>query len=90
MILRKQIRAGATDAEATGYIVHRYGSYVLLKPPVEAGTLPLWLGPLVFVVAGGVGAAATLRRRARFAAPAPLTPTETRVVDAMLAGEPRA
>ena len=69
--------------QARDYIVQRYGSYVLLKPPVEAGTLLLWLGPAAFVAIGGIAAALTVTRR-RTIEPTPLTPAEAARVDTLL------
>ncbi|MEM7498035.1 MAG: cytochrome c-type biogenesis protein CcmH, partial [Pseudomonadota bacterium] len=47
------------------YISARYGDYVLLKPPVKAETLPLWIAPVAFLVVGlGLGAAYLHGRRA--------------------------
>ncbi len=83
VIVREQIKAGATDAQARDYIVKRYGNYVLLTPPVERGTLALWLGPLLFVVVGAVAAIFTFTRR-RSVAPAPLTAAEAARVDSLL------
>ena len=83
VVLRERIAAGATDAQARDYIVQRYGSYVLLKPPVEAGTLALWLGPAAFVALGGIAAALTIARR-RGVDPTPLTPAEAARVETLL------
>ncbi len=83
VVLRERIAAGATDAQARDYIVSRYGSYVLLKPPIEPGTLALWLGPAAFVVLGGIAAGITVSRR-RAADPAPLTPAEAARVNTLL------
>lgn len=83
VVLRERIAAGATDVQARDYIVQRYGSYVLLKPPVEAGTLLLWLGPAAFVAIGGIAAALTVTRR-RTIEPTPLTPAEAARVDTLL------
>jgi len=83
VVVRERIAAGATDGQARDYIVQRYGSYVLLKPPVEAGTLLLWLGPAAFVAIGGIAAALTVTRR-RTIEPTPLTPAEAARVDTLL------
>jgi len=63
VLLRQRLSAGDTDQQAIAYIVNRYGDYVLLKPPFEAETLILWLGPLLVLVAGGTGVMFYLRRR---------------------------
>ena len=41
----------------------RYGHFVLLKPPFEAGTLLLWLGPGLVLLLGGIGVARYLAGR---------------------------
>jgi len=59
-IVRQQVAAGRTDAEVRGFLVERYGKFVLLKPPFDAGTALLWLTP--FGVVAGAGALLWLRR----------------------------
>ena len=63
VILRERLKAGDSDKQAVGFIVKRYGSYVLLKPQFRAETLLLWLGPLFVLLAGGFGVALYLSRR---------------------------
>lgn len=74
-IVRNQIRSGRSDAEVRSFLVARYGKFVLLKPPFDAGTALLWLGPF-----GVLAAAAVMLWRARPAATVadepPLTPEE--------------
>lgn len=78
IILRERLMAGDSDQQAIDYIVQRYGSYVLLKPPFDGQTLVLWLGPFLALAAGGLGVGLYLRHRmqADQAAPAPLTADE--------------
>lgn len=55
LVVREQLVAGASDQEVYAYLVDRYGDYVLLKPPVQANTILLWMAPfLIFVIAGVV------------------------------------
>lgn len=84
--LRERLQAGDTDEEAVAWLVDRYGDYVLLKPPLEASTLALWLGPLVIVLLGGVGVGFYWRARSRTPdlAPAPLDSDERKRLDALL------
>jgi cytochrome c-type biogenesis protein CcmH len=63
VLLRQRLKAGDTDAQAIAFIANRYGDYVLLKPPFGAQTLLLWLGPLLALLAGGVGVGFYLKRR---------------------------
>jgi len=45
VILRERLAAGDTDRQAVDYLVRRYGDFVLLRPPFQADTWALWLGP---------------------------------------------
>ena len=63
VIVRERLKAGDTDAQVKAYIVRRYGPFVLLEPPLEPATVLLWFGPLLVLLAGGVGAVLYLRRR---------------------------
>jgi cytochrome c-type biogenesis protein CcmH len=83
IILRERIAAGDTDAQAKAYLVKRYGSFVLLKPPIQGDTLALWLGPLAVLLVGGGGVALYLRGRAR-AGTASLDPAEEAELAALL------
>ena len=65
-IVRERLTAGDTDDQVMAFVTARYGDYVLLRPPLRAGTLALWFGPVVLLGAGI--AAIMLRRRRRVAA----------------------
>ena len=89
-IVRERIAAGASDEEVTGFLVERYGDYVLLDPPVKPETYALWFGPAAVFVAGA-GLVFALLRRARSggsaageARPEPLSAEERRRLDALL------
>jgi cytochrome c-type biogenesis protein CcmH len=71
VILRERLMAGDTDKQAIDFIVARYGSYVLLKPPFDPETLVLWLGPFLALAAGGLGVGLYLRHRGQASAVAP-------------------
>ncbi len=83
VIVRERLVAGASDQQAVQYLVDRYGSYVLLKPPVEPATFLLWFAPLAFVGVGAAGLALYLRHRAPTAA-TPLSPADAAAADALL------
>ncbi len=69
ILLRDRLVAGDSDEEAVGFIVSRYGEYVLLNPPVGGANWILWgAGPLMLLLAGGLGAV-YLRGRSRAGAP---------------------
>lgn len=70
--LRREIRgmlvAGKTDAEITGFLVARYGDFVLYNPPVKPTTMMLWYGPFALLALGVLIAVIAIRRRGRTAA----------------------
>ena len=45
------------------YIVERYGEFVLLRPPLNAGNLALWLSGPILLIIGGATAYAFMRRK---------------------------
>jgi len=91
--IRKLIREGKTDAEITGFLVSRYGDFVLYRPPVKPLTWVLWFGPFLLGLAGVVFLMSRLRRRERAHAASPasaLSEDERRRAEALLdAMEPR-
>lgn len=71
VLVRERIKAGDSDAQVRAFMIERYGKFVLLSPPVEGDTLPLWLAPLAIVALGALAAWAYLRSLARQPATAP-------------------
>jgi cytochrome c-type biogenesis protein CcmH len=69
-LVREQLAQGKSDEEIMDFVVARYGEFVLLKPPLSAGTLLLWGTPFAVLL---IAAAALLLRRRRLD-PAPETP----------------
>jgi cytochrome c-type biogenesis protein CcmH len=63
VLLRERIAAGDTDAQAKAYLADRYGSFVLLRPPMKGDTAILWFGPLAVLALGGLGVVMYLRGR---------------------------
>jgi cytochrome c-type biogenesis protein CcmH len=78
VLVRQRLKAGDSDQQAIGYIVARYGQFVLLRPPVEPATYALWFGPIAFLLLGAIGIGLYLRRRGAGASgePAPLNREE--------------
>jgi cytochrome c-type biogenesis protein CcmH len=76
-IVREKLTAGDSDQQVLDFVTARYGDFVLLRPPVHTGTLLLWFGPMVLLVAAII--AIMLRRSGRAKAePAPLSLEEDR------------
>ncbi|HBY1468128.1 TPA: cytochrome c-type biogenesis protein CcmH, partial [Klebsiella pneumoniae] len=46
------MQQGKTQEQIVDYMVARYGNFVSYEPPLTAGTVLLWLGPGLFVLAG--------------------------------------
>jgi cytochrome c-type biogenesis protein CcmH len=65
VLVRERIVAGDTNEQAIAFIHARYGDYVLMKPPVKARTLLLWIGPLLFLALGGAAVFAIVRQASR-------------------------
>ena len=64
IIVRERLVAGDTDAEVYAYLVDRYGDYVLLRPPLQPNTAPLWIAPaLIFTIAAIGGWAILLQMK---------------------------
>lgn len=51
-IIRDQVRAGRSDDQIKGFLVDRYGEFVLLRPSFSVGNAALWFGPLLVVALG--------------------------------------
>jgi cytochrome c-type biogenesis protein CcmH len=64
LLVRERLVEGDTDEQAVAFIVDRYGEYVLLKPVFGGSNIFLWAaGPLMFLIAGGVGYGYIRRRK---------------------------
>ncbi|WP_069187545.1 cytochrome c-type biogenesis protein [Pararhodospirillum photometricum] len=61
--VRSLLTEGRSNDEVVGYMVERYGDYVLMKPPFKTTTVFLWLGPFLALGAGAFGLWTFFRRR---------------------------
>lgn len=82
--LREQVIAGRSDDEIAGYLVQRYGDFVLYEPPFKATTALLWIGPFVLLAAAALALVATLRRRRRAPEEPALAAEDQRLVERVL------
>ena len=82
--MRERIKAGDSDGQVIGYIRSRYGDFVLLRPPLNTGTLLLWAGPALILLLGGIAVARFHRGRRNQTEAAPLNPDERRRLAAVL------
>ena len=63
LLVRERLTAGDSDDAVLDFVVARYGSFVLLKPPLGPETILLWAAPLVLLA--GIAAGILLRLRQR-------------------------
>ena len=72
--LRQQIREmlakGMDESQIRDYMTQRYGDFVLYRPPFNAVTALLWLGPFLLMAIAVGSLIALLRRRQRMPAAA--------------------
>jgi len=50
--VRSRMAAGESDEQIKKFLVDRYGNFVIYRPPFNAATLLLWLGPLLLALIG--------------------------------------
>ena len=85
LIVREQLKTGATDDQIRAFLVARYGEFVLLKPPFGWHTALLWVAPFAILA---IGAGALLMRARRPAAgttaAAPLSAEEQAELERMV------
>lgn len=78
--LRREIHsmmmAGQTDEQIKQFLVDRYGDFVLYRPPMQANTWFLWLGPLLLLIIGGLVLRASIKKRSALLAETGEHPTD--------------
>ena len=85
--IRERMRQGVSEGDIIGFMVERYGDFVLYRPPFKATTLLLWAGPLLLMVAGLAGLYYRLARRRREVGKPELSGEERRRAAALLSGK---
>tara|TARA_B100001063_G_C16229956_1_gene295836 strand:+ start:23 stop:385 length:363 start_codon:yes stop_codon:yes gene_type:complete len=51
-LIREKIVEGKTDKEIKGFLVEKYGDWILMTPPVKELTYVLWFTPIIFMAIG--------------------------------------
>jgi len=46
----EMIKAGLDDTEIVGYMVDRWGDFILYRPPFKSSTIILWVGPFLLLL----------------------------------------
>ncbi len=86
-LVRTRIKSGDSNQEVLDFMQHRYGDFVLLKPPVQKNTMLLWSGPFVATSLGLLWFFISLGRREKNLKPQSLTADERAKLDSILRGE---
>ena len=60
---------GQSDEEIIAFLVARYGDYVLFKPPMKTGTVLLWFGPFLVLLAAVLMVVRNTRKNIRQPSP---------------------
>ena len=50
--MREQLKSGKSERDVIDFLVARYGDFVLYRPPLQANTALLWLGPFLLLALG--------------------------------------
>jgi cytochrome c-type biogenesis protein CcmH len=61
--IREQILAGGTKQDIDGYLIARYGDFVLYSPPFSAQTAVLWIAPFALLAIALVSVFIMIRRQ---------------------------
>jgi cytochrome c-type biogenesis protein CcmH len=83
VLIREQLKAGASDAEVKAFLVARYGDFILLQPPFKLKTALIWIGPFALLF-GAAAAVFLFYRRAGRPAASPLNAAEQARLDAFM------
>jgi cytochrome c-type biogenesis protein CcmH len=64
-LVRRRIAAGERPAAVRAWLIARYGSWISYRPTGELAAWPLWLAPVILLLAGGllIGRRVALRSR---------------------------
>lgn len=89
LLVRERLLAGDTNEEVLDYIVDRYGNFVLLRPPIAADTVALWVSPFIVLVLASFGLFAAARTKTAQRVATPLTDAERRTLAARMAKNPQ-
>ena len=85
--IRERMREGASERDIIGFMVERYGDFVLYRPPWKATTLLLWLGPVLLMLGGLAALYTRIARRRREGAKLELSGEERARAAALLSGD---
>ncbi|WP_316369299.1 cytochrome c-type biogenesis protein [Candidatus Thiodiazotropha sp. CDECU1] len=59
----EMMKSGKEKQDIINFMVARYGDFVLYSPPLKPTTYPIWFGPLIVFLVGGVVLFRILKRK---------------------------
>jgi cytochrome c-type biogenesis protein CcmH len=86
LLIRQRISQGQSNEAVRGFLVSRYGDFILLKPPFKTETLLLWTGAPLALAIGALAIWSAVRRR-EIAPPALTEAEEARLTAIVGEGE---
>ena len=63
LVVREKIKDGKTEKEIYGFLIEKYGEWIVYKPPLNKVNFLLWLLPYLVFVTGGVIIFLLLKKR---------------------------
>jgi len=79
-----QIMAGRSNDDIISFLTLRYGDFILYRPPLNAGTVLLWFGPLALLILGFFVARRMLSGGRQLSTGDALSAEEAKALDALL------
>ena len=91
VLVRERLQAGESDEKVIKFVVDRYGDFVLLRPPIKASTLALWISPIAILIVGVILVLTRFRKYEKNmpVKVQPLSSEETKKLEAVLEKDTR-
>jgi cytochrome c-type biogenesis protein CcmH len=86
-IVRARVQAGETPEAIKAFLVERYGDWVLLKPPLNTGTIILWASPFLFILVAGFILISYRKNQTKAVIAEPLSDEEAKTLEKLLSEE---
>lgn len=82
--LYKMVKEGADEEEIKGFMVDRYGDFVLYRPNFNPSTYLLWIGPFLLLLLGVIVLRLNVRSRNKINNKGELTSEESEMLESYL------
>jgi cytochrome c-type biogenesis protein CcmH len=64
-MVRRRIAAGEPPSSIRSWLIQRYGAWITFMPPSEPVTWPLWIAPIILLLAGAFLVRARVKARGK-------------------------